>query len=107
MTSVEISKPAIVAVQAVPDPAAATSHVEVALPVQTAMATAPQPFLSGHRLLVLGLLLLAVAAGLLWLIVRRSHAAASTASLITQSFDRDKDEPRARSSPATKTKRRP
>jgi len=58
-------------------------------PGQAAVAVPPQPFLSGARLLLLGLLLAAVAATLLLLWLRRLRQA-GRASLITQSFDRDK-----------------
>jgi cobalamin biosynthesis Mg chelatase CobN len=97
----ESSKPASIAAQALPEPSqpdttSATPIAEVKPPVLTALASAPQPILSGHRLLVAGLLLLGVAAGLLWLIVRRSRATATATSLITQSFDRDKDGPTTR-----------
>lgn len=62
------------------------------LPVQEGLVS-PQPFLSGPRLLLLGLLLLAVAGMLFWFIVRRSHVVAASGSLISQSFERDKKEP--------------
>ena len=58
--------------------------------VQAALVVPPQPFLSGSRLLVVGLLLLVVAGVLFCLIVRRSRAVGTPGSLITQSFDRDK-----------------
>lgn len=57
-------------------------------PIQTALVVPPPPFLSGPRLLALGLLLLGVAGVLFFLIVRRSHASGTPGSLITQSFDR-------------------
>lgn len=69
-----------------------TAPPTVPLPVQEGMA-APQPFLSGPRLLLLGLLLLAVAGVLFWFIVRRSRVVAASGSLISQSFERDKKEP--------------
>ncbi len=59
-------------------------------PVQAALVVTPQPFMSGSRLLVVGLLLLVVAGVLFFLIVRRSRAVGTPGSLITQSFDRDK-----------------
>ncbi len=62
-------------------------------PVQTALATPAQPFLSGPRLLLIGLLLLGVAGILFFLIVRRTRTGPAHGSLITQSFDRDKDQP--------------
>jgi hypothetical protein len=71
----------------------ANPSAEVPLPVQAATALTPRPFLSGSRLLMLGLLLMAVAGVLFFFIVRRARAAAPHASLITQSFDRDKHEP--------------
>lgn len=62
-------------------------------PVQTAVAIPPQPFPGGMTLLVLGLLLLGVAGVLFILIMRRSRGRTAAGSLITQSFDRDRDPP--------------
>ncbi len=81
---------------AVPLPSApetAASIADAATPVQTALVSAPPSFFSGHRLLGLGLLLLAAAGGLLFLILRRSRAPLARTSLITQSLERDKDKP--------------
>jgi hypothetical protein len=66
-----------------------TSPPTTPLPVQEGLVS-PQPFLSGPRLLALGLLLLAVAGVLFWFIVRRSRAVAASGSLISQSLERDK-----------------
>jgi len=63
-----------------------------ALPAQEGLL-APEPFLSGGRLLALGVLLLAVAGVLFWLLVRRTRPATPSGSLISQSFERDKKEP--------------
>ena len=63
------------------------------VPVQTALVVPPPPFLSGPRLLALGLLLLGVAGVLFFLIVRRTRASGAPGSLITQSFDRDRKQP--------------
>ncbi len=73
-------------------PEVAASAPEAPPPVQTAVA-APPPFLSGPRLLGLGLLLLAVAAGLLYFIVRRPPVPAGHGSLITQSLDQQQSKP--------------
>lgn len=67
--------------------------VSVEPPVQTAAAIPPQSFPGGTMLLVAGLLLLGVACGLFMLIVRRSRGRAAAGSLITQSLDRDRDQP--------------
>lgn len=81
------------AVPTKPRPTPAAGPSDKAAPVQTALAVPRQPFMSGQRLLVLGLLLLGVAGVLFFLIVRRSRAAGAPGSLITQSFDRDKKQP--------------
>jgi len=75
-----------------PGPAEATQAgpSSVDLPVQSAVATPAPPTMRGVTLLILGLLLLGVAAVLLIVLLRRARGH-STGSLITQSFSRDRD----------------
>jgi len=92
LEAAKLSSPLVV--EAKPEPPArvvaeSSKAAPSPLPVQESMM-APQPFLSGPRLLVLGLLLLAVAGVLFWFIARRSRAVSPSGSLISQSLERDK-----------------